>query len=173
MGERVAIVYKWKPNTSPRIFWGHMYQGGEIALQATCDGFDSHCLHQIFLYCRQLLHRLNKLGFVLVQIQHVNCCFYQEFFLDIYILKSYHEARLKLCLLSTGCVVCCNRQHPKIDGTRRYPVRRREKKYVFHQCLIWFVIENNHLVKQESWVDLIKMTRKFLEGWQSGNVLDC
>ena len=28
--------------------WGHMFQGGEIALQADCVGFDSLCLHQKF-----------------------------------------------------------------------------------------------------------------------------
>ncbi len=28
------------------IFWGDMYQGGEFALQADCEGFDSLSFHQ-------------------------------------------------------------------------------------------------------------------------------
>jgi hypothetical protein len=29
------------------LFWGDMFQGGEFALQADCEGFDSLSFHQI------------------------------------------------------------------------------------------------------------------------------
>lgn len=28
------------------IYWGSMYQGGELHLQCDCGGFDSHLFHQ-------------------------------------------------------------------------------------------------------------------------------
>jgi len=50
----MAAHKKERPQTwvrfpaSPPI-WGSMFQGGEIALQANCGGFDSPLLHQILV----------------------------------------------------------------------------------------------------------------------------
>lgn len=48
-------------NDKSSIKWGHMFLSGDVALQATCDGCDPHCLHFSFnmrhLACGHLLKR--------------------------------------------------------------------------------------------------------------------
>lgn len=38
----------------PHRYRARMYQGGETASQAACDGFDSHCVHYLFEMKRQI-----------------------------------------------------------------------------------------------------------------------
>ena len=39
------------------IFWGDMYQGGEFALQADCEGFDPLSFHQNLMHLSSSLVR--------------------------------------------------------------------------------------------------------------------